>query len=402
MSRNICRQTIQDRYGNAQRGATVHVYDPGTTNAITPTMYDAYTGGNVLSNPLTTDANGEVLFYLDSALTVDLNVVVASVSRTIAGVQIGDSTLGGVYARTIASGHIDVAGIPTMSVVYINGEGNADDNLDYIDNGVDGQILFLSIGSQENAISLRQHSSPGNLYGNDDGRGTTERGVLKTDFVWAIAMYHASLGEWDWDAFSLTANAGTILSKISNAILAGNAREVIIPTLMGAIGSTSKALPASGTNGLVGLLAMPDGLGFSAAQVATGFKLSYEIMSAVGGAAGAATIKVSIYSDLGVLQETVTDTIDQTTTGIRTLSFATGLRGKNYYVAIFITANTMGGVPSIRTWSLVSAAFNTISSQPRLSGSVALSAGAPPSSFDPTSAITAATDSAPVVRIDTP
>lgn len=74
MGRSICRYVVQDAAGNKLPDASVYVYQPGTTTAITETMYDAYTGGNILSNPLTSDANGAVQFYLDSFKRVDLRV----------------------------------------------------------------------------------------------------------------------------------------------------------------------------------------------------------------------------------------------------------------------------------------------------------------------------------------
>ena len=55
-------------------GATVHVYDEGTTTPIAQTIYDSDGGSGTLSNPLTSDANGKVEFWLATAARVDLVV----------------------------------------------------------------------------------------------------------------------------------------------------------------------------------------------------------------------------------------------------------------------------------------------------------------------------------------
>ena len=55
-------------------GATVHIYDAGTTTPIAQTIYDSDGGSGTLSNPLTSDANGKVEFWLATAARVDLAV----------------------------------------------------------------------------------------------------------------------------------------------------------------------------------------------------------------------------------------------------------------------------------------------------------------------------------------
>lgn len=72
MARAHCFGYVQDRAGNAVRNASVHVYDPGTTDHIAETMFEDDTGVTTVANPLTTDANGRFAFYLDEEQRVDL------------------------------------------------------------------------------------------------------------------------------------------------------------------------------------------------------------------------------------------------------------------------------------------------------------------------------------------
>jgi hypothetical protein len=55
-------------------GATVHVYQQGTTTAITDPIYAALSGSTTLSNPLTSNSAGTVEFFLDTEQFVDLQV----------------------------------------------------------------------------------------------------------------------------------------------------------------------------------------------------------------------------------------------------------------------------------------------------------------------------------------
>lgn len=62
------------RSGNGRPvgGVTVDVFNPGTTTPISETIYAAYTGGVTLTNPFTSNSQGEVEFYLDLPKAVDL------------------------------------------------------------------------------------------------------------------------------------------------------------------------------------------------------------------------------------------------------------------------------------------------------------------------------------------
>lgn len=60
MPRAHLRYIVQDSSGNVQTSTTVNVYKVGTTTNITDTMYDARSGGSTLSNPLTSNSQGEI------------------------------------------------------------------------------------------------------------------------------------------------------------------------------------------------------------------------------------------------------------------------------------------------------------------------------------------------------
>src|SRR6266498_5114521 len=88
-------------------GASVTVYQAGTTTPIALPMYDA--AGAVLLNPLTADGAGVVDFYLDSDERVDLSVAAAGYETATARIDVtsqdtltGTVTFAGTAARVLA------------------------------------------------------------------------------------------------------------------------------------------------------------------------------------------------------------------------------------------------------------------------------------------------------------
>ena len=76
-------------------GATVHVYDAGTMTPIAQTIYDSDGGSGTLSNPLTSDANGKVEFWLDTPARVDLAVSKTGFTAQTRTVDVEDAPSGG-------------------------------------------------------------------------------------------------------------------------------------------------------------------------------------------------------------------------------------------------------------------------------------------------------------------
>lgn len=116
MARAQLQFTLTDRNGNIEAGVTVHVYESGTTTPIAAAMHDAITGGNVVTNPLTTDVNGGFNVYLDAAQYVDLGIPATSHSaaRTVPSVAVGvggsatpDFTIWSPDAPPLVAGALD-------------------------------------------------------------------------------------------------------------------------------------------------------------------------------------------------------------------------------------------------------------------------------------------------------
>lgn len=71
MARRFIRPRLSDQAGNVLRGGWLNVFDTGTTNEVS--VYAAATGGAPLTQPLVTDARGEVELWLaDGTADVDL------------------------------------------------------------------------------------------------------------------------------------------------------------------------------------------------------------------------------------------------------------------------------------------------------------------------------------------
>lgn len=74
MARRHWRFVVRDRYGYTIQNARVSVYQPGTTNAFVGTAYNAASGGGAVTNPFTTNAQGEVEAWFDTDQLVDVFV----------------------------------------------------------------------------------------------------------------------------------------------------------------------------------------------------------------------------------------------------------------------------------------------------------------------------------------
>lgn len=70
MSRPQARDVVIDNTGTPVGSVTVSVFDVGTTNPVSDTIYSGESGSATLANPFTSAVNGEVEFYLDKAKLV--------------------------------------------------------------------------------------------------------------------------------------------------------------------------------------------------------------------------------------------------------------------------------------------------------------------------------------------
>jgi len=73
-ARRHWRFTVRDQYGFVIQNAAVFVYQPATTTAFTGTCYNAVTGGSPITNPFTSNSQGEVEGWFDTTQTVDVLV----------------------------------------------------------------------------------------------------------------------------------------------------------------------------------------------------------------------------------------------------------------------------------------------------------------------------------------
>lgn len=70
MARRFLRPSLSNKIGDVYRGARLHVYEHGTTTEVD--CYAAETGGPVLTQPLVTNAKGQVQTWADSSGELDL------------------------------------------------------------------------------------------------------------------------------------------------------------------------------------------------------------------------------------------------------------------------------------------------------------------------------------------
>jgi len=74
LARRHWRFVVRDAYGYAIQNAKVNVYLPGTTTVFTGSAYAAASGGSPITNPFTTNAQGEVEAFFDTTQSVDVAV----------------------------------------------------------------------------------------------------------------------------------------------------------------------------------------------------------------------------------------------------------------------------------------------------------------------------------------
>lgn len=74
LERSHWRFVVRDQYGYAIQNAKVNVFQPGTSNAFTGSAFTADTGGSGVTNPLTTNATGEVEAWFDTPQKIDIQV----------------------------------------------------------------------------------------------------------------------------------------------------------------------------------------------------------------------------------------------------------------------------------------------------------------------------------------
>lgn len=81
-----------DNEGRPINGATVYVYEVGTTNLISETLYSALTGAGTKTNPFTTSSDGKIEFFLDNPKLVTIRITKSGLSDQSYSTQV--DTLG--------------------------------------------------------------------------------------------------------------------------------------------------------------------------------------------------------------------------------------------------------------------------------------------------------------------
>lgn len=73
-SRRHWKFVVRDKYGFVIQNARVYVYQPGTSTSFTGAAYTAASGGSSVTNPITTNSQGEAEAFFDTPQSVDVFV----------------------------------------------------------------------------------------------------------------------------------------------------------------------------------------------------------------------------------------------------------------------------------------------------------------------------------------
>lgn len=109
-------------------GATISVYNQGTTNLLSQTLYTSDAGSGTLTNPFTSEADGTVEFWLATAARVDLVATktgYATIRRTIDVEDVPGSGGGGgasVVYDQLCDGIVTALVLPTPAAGVVRRE----------------------------------------------------------------------------------------------------------------------------------------------------------------------------------------------------------------------------------------------------------------------------------------
>lgn len=109
MSRSIFHDHVIDEDGSPLSGASVNVYQLGTSTPITQTIYSASTGVGALANPFTTSSDGEILFYLEYPERVSITVTKAGKENQSFDAVVGYGLLHNRGTWTTATAYLEGA-----------------------------------------------------------------------------------------------------------------------------------------------------------------------------------------------------------------------------------------------------------------------------------------------------
>lgn len=146
MARALVRYAVKDDIGNAIANAAVNIYRPGTTTAPFGAMYDAESGGSVITNPLITTSQGEAIAWLDTPQIVDITVT---------------SNGGQAYYPRTPSVRLGFGGFTEAKIPVVSGPSTT-----------------LAIGATPSAFAIENHDAARNSFvvqgDNGDGNGNRE------------------------------------------------------------------------------------------------------------------------------------------------------------------------------------------------------------------------------------
>jgi hypothetical protein len=141
---------VQDQSGNAVQGASVYLYDVGTTNPIGQIIYTTAAGVGTYTNPLTTNANGEVDFWLESGARIDIFIQ-------------GTTAIGNSFEKTITVDLNDgYTGTVTFARVLLNtnnpAENDPSGSPEISSDGLDLEIKAAWAGDVGGVVRVKPHN----------------------------------------------------------------------------------------------------------------------------------------------------------------------------------------------------------------------------------------------------
>ena len=153
MARSHWRFIARDAYGYVLQNAHVNVYLPGTTTVFSGSAFDAVSGGSAVTNPFTTNAQGEVEAWFVTPQSVD--------------VAVDDNSSAAYRAVDGAGGAFSFTAFTEKDEIHMTPEDDkADADEAILQPGVSGDILDIDPGDATVAGATGKYADAGHQHEN--------------------------------------------------------------------------------------------------------------------------------------------------------------------------------------------------------------------------------------------
>lgn len=256
------RIPVLDAEGDKVVGATVKFYQPGTAavDGVTTTgvpfsgnLYAAVTGGSPVSTSQTTDENGEVILYTDTASRFDAGIEIGGATPVARIAQYEAFTFDPSDLMVSSAGDQSELQTGTLAAPSLAQAGNLDTGFN-VDSGGDPAVVKNGVGLLEAFSTSTVLRSPNGNF------SATLSDTLGFVFPDQMQMFNAANNQFGSDYQIVEESSGTSAAKATNATALQN-----LHTAVATIGGGTIYIPrnTTGKHYALNAVALNHGLGYA-------------------------------------------------------------------------------------------------------------------------------------------